>query len=108
MELKKIVAIIRVQALGDVEERLVAMHVKGISVTRVKGYGEYATFINPDWIFTHARIEIYTEQSMVEAIVDTLLDVASTGRPGDGIVSVMPVDKLYRIRYKAEITTEDI
>ena len=57
MGLNKIVAIIRA-ALGDVEEKLVEMRVKGISVTRVKGYGEYATFNNPDWIFTHAWIEM--------------------------------------------------
>ena len=36
MKLKKIVAIVRTQVLEDVEERLVSMRVKGISVTRVK------------------------------------------------------------------------
>src|SRR6266496_3245368 len=76
MEFKKIVAIVRTQVLGDVEDRLVSMRVKGISVTRVKGYGEYTTFIHPDWRFTHARIEIYTEQSMVELIVEAILESA--------------------------------
>ena len=100
MELKKIVAIVRTQVLGDVEDRLVSMRVKGISVTRVKGYGEYATFIHPDWLFTHARIEIYTEQSMVDLIVEAILETALVGAPGDGIVAVSPVEKLYRIRSK--------
>jgi nitrogen regulatory protein P-II 1 len=108
MEFKKVVAIVRNQVLEDVEDRLVNMRVKGISVTRVKGYGEFATFINPDWRFTHARIEIYTETSMVGPIVDAILDSAHVGSPGDGIVAVTPVDQLFRIRSKSSITADEI
>jgi nitrogen regulatory protein P-II 1 len=108
MILKNIVAIVRTQVLGDVEDKLVDMRVKGISVTRVKGYGEFDTFINPDWIFTHARIEIYAELSMVDMIVETILKTAHAGVPGDGIVAVSPVEKLYRIRSKAQITADEI
>jgi len=108
MELKKVVAIVRNQVLGDVEDRLVNLRVKGISVTRVKGYGEFSAFIHPDWRFTHARIEIYTEQSMVDTIVESILDSAHVGAPGDGIVAVTPVEKLYRIRSRSKITPEEI
>ncbi|MDD2541150.1 MAG: P-II family nitrogen regulator [Desulfuromonadaceae bacterium] len=108
MELKKIVAIVRSQVLGDVEDRLIDMRVKGISVTRVKGYGEYDTFINPDWIFTHARVEIYAELSMVDTIVETIINTAHADLPGDGIVAVCPVERLYRIRSKAQITADEI
>lgn len=108
MEVKKIVAIIRNQVLQDVEERLASMNVEGISVSHVKGYGEYSTFMHDDWIFTHARIEIYTEQSMVDLIVDAILETAYVGMPGDGIVAVSPVDELYRIRSKSEVTDEEM
>ncbi len=108
MELKRIVAIVRIQVLGDVEDRLIDMRVKGISVTRVKGYGEYDTFINPDWILTHARIEIFAEISMVDTIVDAIIDTAHAGLPGDGIVVVSPVEKLYRIRSKTQVTSGEI
>jgi len=108
MELKKVVAIVRTQVLGDVEERLAALRVKGICVTRVKGYGEYDTFNHPDWRFTHARIEIYAEQSMVDLIVEAILESAHVGAPGDGIVAVHPVERLYRIRSRSEITAEEV
>jgi len=94
MELKRIVAIVRAQVLGDVEDRLLDMRVKGISVTRVKGYGEYDTFINADWIFTHARIEIYAEILMVDTIVEAIIDTAHAGLPGDGIVAVTRLGSL--------------
>jgi nitrogen regulatory protein P-II 1 len=108
MELKKIVAIVRTQVLGDVEAQLVDMRVKGIIVTNVMGYGEYDTFINPDWGFTHARIEIYAEISMVDTIVEAILEAAHVGMLGDGIVSVQPVERLYRIRSRSEIIEDEI
>ena len=108
MELKKIVAIVRTRVLADVEVQLIEMRVKGISVTRVKGYGEYDTFINPDWRSTHARIEIYAELSMVDTIVKAILKSAHYGAAGDGIVAIHPVEKLYRIRSGVEISESEI
>jgi len=108
LNLKLIVAIVRTQVLGDVEERLVSMRGKGISVTRVKGYGEFDTFMHPEWRFTHARIEIYAEQSMVDTVVEAILDSAHVGAPGDGIVAVHPVERLYRIRSKSAIAAGEI
>lgn len=108
MELKKIIAIFRNQSLENVEGRLVDMRVKGFSVSKVKGFGEYANFFNPDWMVTHTRIEIITDQSRVEEIVSAIMDVAHTGTAGDGIVAVLPVEKLYRIRTKSEALPEGI
>lgn len=108
MELRNIVAIIQNQVLDKVEGRLVDMAVKGISVSRVKGYGEYANFLNPDWLVTHARIEIFTQESRVDEIVAAILEIAHTGTPGDGIVAVLPVEKLYRIRTKSEALPGEI
>ncbi|MDD2321607.1 MAG: P-II family nitrogen regulator [Geobacteraceae bacterium] len=108
MDIMKIVAIIRNEALGKVEGRLVDMRVHGISVTKVTGYGEYANFFNPDWLVTHARLEIFTEEGKVDEITTAIMEVAHTGMEGDGIVAVIPVRKLYRIRTKSEVIPEDI
>ncbi|VAW89510.1 hypothetical protein MNBD_GAMMA17-635, partial [hydrothermal vent metagenome] len=59
MDYRKITAIIRRDVLEKVEQKLQAMGVQGISVTRVKGYGEYADFYSRDWMVSHARIEIF-------------------------------------------------
>ncbi len=108
MDIMKIVAIIRNEALEKVEGRLVDMRVHGISVTKVKGYGEYANFFNPDWLVTHARLEIFTEEGKVDEVTTAIMEVAHTGMEGDGIVAVIPVRKLYRIRTKSEVGPEDI
>lgn len=108
MELRKVTAIIRSSVLERVEARLMQLGVKGISVTRVTGYGEYANFLNPDWLVTHARIEIFTSKAQAEEIVAAILETAHVGIPGDGIVVVLPVEKLYRIRSRSEITSDEI
>ena len=107
MEWKKIVAIIRRDKLRDVEECLKDLRVNGISVTRGKGYGEYANFFSPDWCVMHARLEIYCEVSRANGIIQAIMDAAHTGSAGDGIVALIPVEKLYRIKSKTETKFEE-
>jgi nitrogen regulatory protein P-II 1 len=102
MEWKKIVAIIRTDKLGLAEERLKKIRVRGVSVSRGKGYGEYANFFTSDWTSAHARLEIYCKASRADEIVNAIMDAAQTGLAGDGIVAVIPVEKVYRIRTKTQ------
>ena len=108
MEFKNIVAIVRTSVLEAVEEKLKSIGVMGISVSPVKGYGEYANFYKQDWLVTNAKLNIFAKASRVDLIVSTILEAAHVGSPGDGIVAVMPVDKLYRIRTKAEFEADEI
>lgn len=108
MEFRKIVAIIRKGHLETVEKRLEAMGIKGLTVTQVKGFGEYANFFTRDWMCTHARIEIFTARQNVDAIVQAILEAASTGNAGDGIVAVLPVEQIYRIRTKKPATADEV
>ena len=107
MKYKKIVAIIRAEQLEAVEKRLKTLNVPGISVTKVKGYGEYANFFSNDWTSENARIEIYCHPSKVDVIVNGIMEAAHSGLSGDGIVAVIPVENIYRIRTKSEAIIED-
>lgn len=103
MDLKKIVTIIRTDALEDVERRLIDVGVPGITVTRVKGFGEYANFFTRDWMSAYVRLEILTDIAHVSRIAGAIMEAAHTGTAGDGIVFVEPVDRLYRIRDHQEL-----
>ncbi|MDZ4142468.1 MAG: P-II family nitrogen regulator [Methylotenera sp.] len=108
MQFRKITAIIRSEALEKVEQRLQKLGVPGISVTRVKGYGEYANFYTHDWMATNARIEIFSTAKRAEEIARAIMEVANSGTPGDGIVAVLPVEKIYNIRKIAELQPDDL
>ena len=96
--IKKVTAIVRTDALMDVECRLRSLGVPGVTVSRVKGFGEYANFFTPDWKSAYACIEGFIDETQVPSLVDSVIATAYSGVPGDGIIAVAPVDELYRIR----------
>lgn len=108
MELKKITAIFRSHLLEVVERRLRELGVKGISVSQVKGYGEYKQFYTTDGLSEEARIEIFTTKDEVDAIVRAILESAHTGLAGDGFVAVIPVEKIFRIKSGFEALSAEI
>lgn len=106
MEFRKITAIIQVLALKAVEQQLIAVGVSGVTVTRVKGYGEYADYFTRDLMTQHVRIEIFTHTSRVSEIRDAIFDAASTGSKGDGIIAVLPVECVYHIRNRSAVPAD--
>jgi len=98
MDFRIVTAIIRPELLEKVEETLKAMHVPGVSVTKVKGYGEYMDFYTPDWMCSCVRVEIFIGAHRAEAVAEAIMQAAHTGLEGDGIVAVMPVESVYHIR----------
>ena len=53
-----------------------------------------------------AALEIFTKTDEVEAVASAIMDAAHTGVPGDGVVAVLPIDKLDLIRTRSEATLE--
>lgn len=110
MEFRKVTSIIQSGVLEKVEKGLQKIGVRGISVTKVKGFGEYANFYSRDWMISvsHVRIEIFTEKAKVKAIVNAILEAAHLGIPGDGIVAVLPVEQIFRVRTKSVVAAGEI
>ncbi|MBI4291863.1 MAG: P-II family nitrogen regulator [Betaproteobacteria bacterium] len=104
---KLIVAIIRADKLDDVEEKLKPMCVERFNVSKVRGYGEYRNFFSRDWVSEEVRIEIFTRQHKVDAVTTAIMEAAHTGIPRDGVVAVVPIDKLYLVRSRSEVTPEN-
>ncbi|MCR4374517.1 MAG: P-II family nitrogen regulator [Acidobacteria bacterium] len=103
MQFRKITAIVRQERLADVEHRLVELGVPGITVAPVHGFGEYANYFRGDLLVPHVRIEIFTTPDRVESIASVILDAASTGCEGDGLLAVLPVEQLIRVRTKGAV-----
>lgn len=104
----KVVAIVQTTVLDRVENRLRALCVPGITVTKVKGYGEYANFYRPDWTVAHVRIEIFLRQERADEVARAIADAGRTGEPGDGIVAIVPVQAVYRVRTGQPATPDEL
>lgn len=101
MKFFNVTGIVRNSDLERIEESLQRAAVRGITVTRTKGFGDYSNFFTADWMTSHARIEIFT--SRPDEIADIIVEAAHTGRPGDGLVAMIPVEKVVRIRDRREL-----
>ena len=100
MRFRKITAIINPYNLEAVEEKLIELDVPGATVSKVKGYGEYANFFAPDWLVNYVKIEVFIGKHRAEEIAEAIMEVAHSGAKGDGIVTVIPVETVYHIRTK--------
>lgn len=106
MDLKLVIANIRSDKLNVVEKKLEKLNVERINVAKVKGFGEYHNFFAPSWLTTEVRVEIFTKAEEVEAVTSAIMEAAHTGVPGDGLVAVLPIEKLYLVRTRSEATPE--
>ncbi|MFQ5900825.1 MAG: P-II family nitrogen regulator [Thermodesulfobacteriota bacterium] len=103
--MKKIEAIIKPFKLDEVKEGLNEIGIQGITVTEVKGFGrqkghtelyrgaEYVVDFLPK-----IKMEIVVKEDMVLKVVETIQNIAKTGRIGDGKIFVLPVEEVVRIR----------
>jgi len=107
MEYRKVTAIILDERLEDVEKALIKMRVPGVSVSQVRGYGKYHNFYEKDMMCRHARLEIFCPASEAEAIAQCIIDTAHVGMSSDGMIAILPVEKLYRIRTSSELCADD-
>ncbi|MBB5428315.1 nitrogen regulatory protein PII [Paraburkholderia sp. JPY158] len=108
MDLKCVVAVLRPDFREVLERRLGAIHVHGMTVTRVRGFGAHPNLFADDWTTEHIKIEVFTGADNVDALVTTIMDIAhvgavgAVGAVGDGVVAVLPVEKFFRVRSKSE------
>ena len=108
MDLSAVIAIIRRGQLERVEKGLREIGVRGINVSKVKGYGEYHNFFTADWMMESVRLEIFTRNERVDAILATILETGHTGSPGDGVVVVYPIERFANIRLRSDVTPDNI
>ncbi|MBK6655300.1 P-II family nitrogen regulator [Zoogloea sp.] len=103
--MKEILAVIRPQKLPRLREVLRAIPgFPGMTITKVAGCGATARH-TPHSIkevltdFTDkVRIEIIAPDEMADVLVDHIVQVASTGQTGDGLVWVTEIQRAVFIR----------
>ncbi len=102
---KKIEAIIREEALDAVKDALKEIGIVGMNVFEVRGHGRQGG-IELSWRGTSYRMDLIPKMQLniilsdhnVERTVDTIIQAARTGKEGDGIIFIYPVDDVVRIR----------
>ena len=102
---KKIEAIIREEALQDVKDALREIGIVGLNVHEVHGHGRQGG-IELSWrgtsyqmdLLPKIQVNVVLSDHNVERTIDTIIAAARTGKEGDGIIFIYPVDDVIRIR----------
>lgn len=92
MEYKRIIAIVPTEGLERAETQLQQLHVDGITVSRVKGYGHYKNLFTSDWMSERAKLEIFVPAEMVDRVLKELATAAG------GVAAVVPVERFVHLR----------
>jgi nitrogen regulatory protein P-II 1 len=102
---KKIEAFIREEALDDVKEALEAIGIVGMNIHEVRGHGRQGG-IELSWrgtsyhmdLLPKIQLNIILSDHNVEKAIEAITQAARTGKEGDGVIFVYPVDDIIRIR----------
>jgi nitrogen regulatory protein PII len=106
MEFKRVIAIIPSTALGPLEARLRMLQVSEMTVSRVKGYGDYKNLFKDDWMSELTKLEIFIETPKVDSVVNAMLEVERGDSPSAGIVAVIPVERFLHLGTGTETSSE--
>lgn len=95
--MKQVVAVVKPFVAEKVLEALKRSPIEACSVREVKGYGRQKSYLDKyaDTEYSLAflpkvEINLWVDDSRVEEIVRKIVEVARTGRMGDGKIFVLP------------------
>ena len=103
--MKLVTGIVKPFRLDDVKEALKTRGVQGLTVSDVQGFGrqrghtevyrgaEYEVDFVPK-----VRVEVLVDDVDADAVAQTIVDAARTGKIGDGKVWVTTIDTVIRVR----------
>jgi nitrogen regulatory protein PII len=103
--MKKIEAFIRHEALDEIRDQLADMGLPSMSVSEIKGSGRQKGFTETYrgatttvFLRPKLKLEIVVADGDVDRTIDTVLQYAHTGQPGDGKIFMIPVEDAIRVR----------
>jgi nitrogen regulatory protein P-II 1 len=102
---KEIRAIIREDALQAVKDSLRAIGIVGMNIFDIRGHGRQGG-VDQSWRVASSRMDLLPKIQVnivlsdhnVEKTVEAIVKAARTGKEGDGIIFIYPVEDVVRIR----------
>ena len=103
--MKLVIAIIKPFKLDDVRAALSEIGIQGMTVCEVKGFGRQKghteLYRGAEYVVDYipkVKIEIAVDDDRLDAVIEAVVESASTGKIGDGKIFVMPLENAVRVR----------
>ena len=101
---KRITIIVPVECFDKLEACLRGTGVHGLTVTKVRGFGEHANLFHRDLLVDNISVDIYAGADKAENIIQTVINFKSDEFTPTGVLAVEPVERLVYLRTGEEIT----
>jgi len=105
VQINKIEAIVRYERLQPVQDALDEIGVSGLNVTEVKGCGRQKGYTEHYRgseanisLLPKLKVESVVPTELTDRAVEAIVAAAYTGETGDGLIFVLPVREVVRIR----------
>ena len=98
--MKMIWAVVRSDKIEQIARQLNKAGVSGCTVYPVRGYGEHWHLYEPLIHGGHHKLEVIVEDEQVENVVKEIVKSGSTGREGDGMLSVFDLQSVISLKTK--------
>ena len=103
--MKIISAIIKPFKLDDVRSALSDIGINGLTVYEVKGFGRQKghteLYRGAEYVVDYipkVKIEVAVDDDLVDQVIESIIDVAKTGKIGDGKIFITNLEGVVRIR----------
>ena len=112
--MKRIEAIIRPHKQGYVLSALAKLGITNVTVSKTLGNCDppnYSQIYDPasvdpvsgTGLVPKRLLLLFIEDDQVQPVIKLIQSLALTGRPGDGVIAVSPMDQVLRVRPKEKI-----
>ena len=110
--MKKIEAIIRHERLERVKTALEEVGISGMTVSEVSGRGRQRG-ITLQWragdyridFLPKTKLEIIVDDNLSQLAIEKICEHAKTGKEGDGMIFVLPIESVVRVRTNDNVET---
>ena len=104
--MKEVKAIIQPHMLSRVLERLHQLpHFAGVTVSDCQGQGrgrgtggQYLPTAESIFFVKKTKLELFCSDAACDEVVRVIREAAHTGNPGDGVIMVVDLDRVLRVR----------
>ncbi len=96
-----VTAVVRTLSLEPIAGALDRAGLRGMTISKIRGVGEQVTLNTP--YSEHDKIEIIVPDGKADEVVRIILEHASTGLAGDGVIAVRELDYAVRIRTREKL-----
>lgn len=98
--MKMIWAVVRSDKVELIARQLKSIGVSGCTAYPVRGYGEQWRLYEPLIHGGHHKLEAIVDDNQVDVVLQKIAEHASTGHEGDGILSLIDLDRVVLLRTK--------